>query len=185
MIGLGGGSLADAFQRMFPTANIEIVEINPVIFEVAQKYFFFKPRKNTNVIIEDGYLFLQDAISKNKKYDFIIVDAFSKDSIVPVFITEEFAKMVKSGLSEGGVVVVNTIANSPDAHKVNKIYTEVFGKFINLKFENNRELVAIKGELPTMQRVAQNASALEEKLEMQGVMKAWLMSIFKQYNKLP
>jgi hypothetical protein len=86
--------------------------------------------------------------------------------------------MIKKALSPDGVVVINTLFNSE--HDI--MYTKVFGKFISLQLANSREVIAINGKFPTIETIEQNASDLEEKFAEQGVMKDWLLSIFKQYN---
>lgn len=178
MIGLGGASIANSLQLMFPDASNEIVEINPTVYDVAKKYFFFQPSNHTIVTIGDGISFLENAVIDKKSYDFIIVDAFNNDGVVPVFVTEEFSITIKKALSPGGVVVINTLFNSEH----NMMYTKVFGKFISLQQATSREIIAINGDFPTIETIEQNASDLEEIFEQQGVMKDWLIAIFKQYN---
>ena len=178
MIGLGGASIANSLQMMFPDANSEIVEINPTIYDVAKNYFFFQPSNHTIVTIGDGISFLENAVIDKKSYDFIIVDAFNNDGVVPVFVTEEFSITIKKALSPGGVVVINTLFNSEH----DMMYTKVFGKFISLQQASSREIIAINGDFPTIETIEQNASDLEEIFEQQGVMKDWLIAIFKQYN---
>ncbi len=181
LIGLGGASIANALQRMFPDSSIEVVEINPDIYEVARKYFYFNPTNNTKVTIQDGVLFLENAVAQKKTYDFIIVDAFNNNGAVPVFITEDFTQTIKNALAPRGVVVLNTLYNSEH----DNIYQKVFGSFINLIISENREIVAINGKLPTMDIIESNALLLEHKLDQQGVHKEWLMTILKQNNHLP
>ncbi len=178
LIGLGGASIANALQRMFPDSSIEVVELNPDIYKVAKKYFYFDPMNNTKVIIQDGILFLENAVTQKKTYDFIIVDAFNNNGAVPVFITEDFTNTIKSALTPNGVVVLNTLYNSEH----DTIYKKVFGPFINLIIAENREIVAINGQLPAMDVIEGNALLLEEKLEQQGVRKDWLLSILKKNN---
>lgn len=180
LIGLGGASIVDALQRMFPIDSyIDVVEINPIIYEVAKKYFYFHPHNNTNVYIEDGILFLESAVTQKKTYDLIIVDAFDNNGVVPVFITEKFTQTIKSALTpHSGVVVLNTLYDSEHDKKV-------FGSFINLIAMKSREIVAMNGrKLPSMNTIEANALLLEEKLEEQGVNKDWLLSILKQNNQL-
>lgn len=183
LIGLGGASIVDALQRMFPIDSyIEVVEINPIIYEVAKKYFYFHPQNNTNVYIEDGILFLENAVTQKKTYDLIIVDAFDNNGVVPVFITEKFTQTIKSALTpHSGVVVLNTLYDSEH----DQIYNKVFGSFINLIAMKSREIVAMNGgKLPSIDAIEANACLLEEKLEEQGVNKDWLLSILKQNNQL-
>src|SRR5204862_4390318 len=54
ILGLGGGTLPSAFQRLFPAAAIDAVEIDPAVVRVARKYFGFEEAPKTRVFEEDG-----------------------------------------------------------------------------------------------------------------------------------
>ena len=42
-IGLGGGTAPKQFLHAYPQVVAEAVDIDPLVFEVAQKYFFLEP----------------------------------------------------------------------------------------------------------------------------------------------
>lgn len=44
-------------------------------------------------------------------------------------------------------------------------------------------MVAINGEMSSMEKINQNAILLEDNLEQQGVEKDWLISILKKSNQ--
>ena len=44
VVGLGGGVLPKAFAELLPDARIDVVEIDPVVVAVAERFFGFAPR---------------------------------------------------------------------------------------------------------------------------------------------
>ena len=58
VIGLGGGSFPRAFARMRPEAEIDSVEIDPAVRDVARKYFLYEESDRVRTVIADGRVFL-------------------------------------------------------------------------------------------------------------------------------
>jgi len=106
-VGLGAGAMPKYFSRRYTDAVIDIAEIDPDMFSVAQKYFYFNENERMKVHVEDGRLFVKKS---KKKYDWIILDAYQNDYIPFHLTTFEFLKEVKSRLKDGGVVVANITA---------------------------------------------------------------------------
>jgi len=96
------------FLEKFPSASMDVVEIDPGMTKIAQQYFSLKPDDRLNVFHEDGRVYL----NKNKKsYDAIFVDAFSSWYAVPHHLTTlESARAMYRSMSDGGVVTMNLIS---------------------------------------------------------------------------
>jgi spermidine synthase len=105
-VGLGAGSLPAYMARLYPSALIDVVEIDPEMPEVAERFFFFKPGKNMKMHLNDGRVFIKRT---KRKYDLIFLDAYRSDSIPFHLTTVEFLKEVKAILRENGVVVANIV----------------------------------------------------------------------------
>ncbi len=103
-MGLGAGAMPKYFHRHYPDADIDIAEIDPDMWAVARKYFYFKDDEKMNVYVDDGRLFVKRV---KKKYDWIVLDAYQNDYIPFHLTTLEFLKEVKSKLKDDGVVVSN------------------------------------------------------------------------------
>jgi len=104
-IGSGGGRTAWYLHRYLPNVPVTTVELDPVVAEFAQKYFGIKDEKNFNIVTRDGRLFLRE--NKQKRYDMILIDAYRGPFVPFHLMTKEFYEVVKSHLTEGGVVVQN------------------------------------------------------------------------------
>jgi spermidine synthase len=106
-VGLGAGSMPKYFNKHYPDAYNDVVEIDQDIISVAQKYFYFKENEKIKVHAADGRLFIKRT---PKKYDMIFLDAYQNDDIPFHLTTVEFLKEVKGKLKDDGVVVSNILS---------------------------------------------------------------------------
>lgn len=109
MLGGGGYSFPKNFLLSYPTATMDVVEIDPIITELAKKYFNLKEDSRLNIFAEDGRVFLN---KNQKKYDVIFGDAFSSHYSIPYQLTtKEAVQKTYDSLSDDGVVILNTISS--------------------------------------------------------------------------
>jgi spermidine synthase len=109
MIGLGGGGFNQFFEKAFPSAILETVELDAQVFALAQEHFGFKTSDRNKVAILDGRMFLRR--SKNA-YDWIILDAFRGGFVPPHLKTVEFYKLAQSHLVPKGLFIANVRTDS-------------------------------------------------------------------------
>lgn len=102
ILGMGSGTYATQLSRYFDNINVEGVEIDDKITDLAHKYFELPD--TTKVTTYDGraYLAAIDGL-----YDVIMVDAYQDITIPFQMSSAEFFTMVKEHLAPGGVMVVN------------------------------------------------------------------------------
>jgi spermidine synthase len=105
-IGLGAGSSEKRMWRDFPELRIQAVELDPVVRDVAYRYFALPRDPRLRVDVGDGRRFLA---GDERRWDVIVVDAFFADAIPAHLVTQEFLALARSRLSPGGVVVTNAI----------------------------------------------------------------------------
>jgi spermidine synthase len=106
LIGGGAYTLPRLILQQYPEARVDVVEIDPKLDELAERYFGWQPDPRVRIIHTDGRVFLN---TNQQDYDLIYMDAFS--SLVPPFqlaTTEAVAKLAR-GLASGGAVVVNLV----------------------------------------------------------------------------
>ncbi|MBT6339703.1 MAG: fused MFS/spermidine synthase [Desulfobacula sp.] len=115
VIGLGGGIIPSTFAKHFPAAQIDIVEIDDEVVNVAKDFFNFNPSSLSNTIVSDGRVYVHQAKNKGLRYDIIVLDAFNGSYIPSHLTTKEFLQEVFSLLKNGGCVVSNI-------HHKNKLY---------------------------------------------------------------
>jgi len=130
IIGFGGGSIPNYFHHYFPHAIVECTDIDPIVVEVAQKFFGIQLDDKLKVTIQDGreYLAGQNIIVKN---DIIIVDAGFGSGYMPYkLVTQEFYQLCKTRLSSAGAVVVNLFHkqkfNAAAVKTIQSVFAQVY-----------------------------------------------------------
>ena len=119
-LGLGGGSEQQFIARRFKDVTIDIFEIDPVVVDLAQKYFNFSPGAHGHVSIGDARRLLRKS---NKKYDLIILDAYKAVGIPFHLTTREFVELVKQHVGPGGVAVFHLWAEKYNKYLQSQIKT--------------------------------------------------------------
>jgi spermidine synthase len=104
VVGLGGASLTKALVAQFPDLQVESIDLDPEIVQLARHYFGYQESPRCRSLVGDGRAYLE----KNpQKYDLIVLDAFDGLEIPQPLRTLEFYQLVKAHLTEGGVAVSN------------------------------------------------------------------------------
>ncbi|MFH1057995.1 MAG: fused MFS/spermidine synthase [Pseudomonadota bacterium] len=103
-VGLGGGSMPMYLRLVNPGVRMDLVEIDPMVVEVARKYLGFTPDPAMKTTVMDGRIYLK---RHPKQYDIIFLDAYNDHSVPFHLTTAEFLELVKSRLKPGGVVASN------------------------------------------------------------------------------
>jgi spermidine synthase len=110
MEGLGGGSTPRAYQHYYTNVMVDMVEIDPVVVEVAKKYFNVEETNNFKIHLNDGRVFLRQTTNV---YDLILMDAYSTtrygSSLPRQLVTKEFFTLASQHLSTNGVLAYNVI----------------------------------------------------------------------------
>ena len=103
-IGFGGGRTSWYLHRFLPDASVTSVELDPVVAQLAHKYFGISDEPNFHLVTRDGRIFLQQS---KDKYDIILIDAYRGPFVPFHLLTKQFYQLVKDHLAEGGVVAQN------------------------------------------------------------------------------
>ncbi len=109
MFGAGAYSYPKHFQEKFPGKQLDIVEIDPALTEIAKKYFQFTPNSSTNIIHQDARYFLSIT---NKKYNAVLYDVLTSNLIAPFHLTTlETFNSISNIMTDDGVFVMNILGN--------------------------------------------------------------------------
>jgi spermidine synthase len=107
-IGLGGGSAPKRLWRDYPDLQLQGVELDPVVRDVAYRFFDVPRDPRLKIAVDDGRRYLA---RNDKRWDAILIDAFFSDAIPFHLFTAEFLELAQSRLSPGGVILTNTIGS--------------------------------------------------------------------------
>ncbi|KAL8026596.1 hypothetical protein ABFX02_14G038600 [Erythranthe guttata] len=178
VIGLGAGLLPMFMKNCLPTLNIEVVELDPVVLDVAKQYFGFREDDRLQVHITDGIKFVTGkADAEAGKLDILIVDVDSSDSSSGLtcpaadFVTESFLLAAKNSLSEEGLFIINLVSRSSAVKgAVYSSLKSVFGNLLSLKLEKdvNEVIFALKKDSPiTDDELSRACDELVKSLELE------------------
>jgi spermidine synthase len=106
VVGLGGGSAPKRLWRDFPELELQVVELDPEVIDVAYEWFALPNDPRLAVEAEDGRRYLQ---RNERRWDVIMLDAYYADSLPFHLTTQEFLELVRERLAPGGIVVANII----------------------------------------------------------------------------
>jgi hypothetical protein len=114
MLGNAAGTAARAYERFYPFAEVDGVELDPAVSDAGRRFFEMGEIGTLTVHDEDARSFLRKTDSS---YDVIIVDAY-RPPYVPFYLaTKEFFELVRDRLNPGGIVALN-VATTPDDHSL-------------------------------------------------------------------
>lgn len=165
-LGLGGGSAPKKFHADYPALEIDIVEIDPAVVEVAQEYFHFRSGARLHVIVDDARAYLAKT---DRRYDLIIHDAYYCEKVPYHLMTREFFQQAVTRLTPTGVFAFNLISDivGPDSalfRGVYKCWQDLFQTIYVFPVEEKRntELIGcLVGEPISKAEVVARAGQLE------------------------
>jgi spermidine synthase len=116
LVGLGGGAMVRFLEQHFPSTEIDAVEIDPVVVQIADEWFGTRPGPRIRIATRDGFLYVKEALEARTRWDVVYMDAFLKpaedtDSRGQQLRlkTQRFLAQLGRLLSEGGCVVFNML----------------------------------------------------------------------------
>lgn len=107
VLGMGGGTSVRQYLHYWPDLQIDALDIDPLMIEVATGMFGIpKDSPRLNLIVEDARSYL--AVHPEKKYDFIQVDIYRGGVDIPFYLTTlEFFTLCQEHLKPGGMIIMN------------------------------------------------------------------------------
>ena len=107
VLGLGGGSIPRMLLRALPQIEVDAVEIDPAVVELAVTYFDIRALPRLAIHLEDAAGFLKRCTSR---YGIVIVDAYLGDQFPDQCATKEFIQDARRCLLDNGVLAVNWLS---------------------------------------------------------------------------
>ncbi|KAL7109346.1 hypothetical protein ACP275_06G170500 [Erythranthe tilingii] len=179
IIGLGPGILPMFMRNRLPSLKIEVVELDPVVLNVASNYFGFTEDERLKVHITDAIKFVREKANSEavhadgSKVDLLIIDVDSSDSssglISPEadFVEESFLLTVKDSLSDKGLFIFKLIPKhyftsmrAPVYSKLERVFSNLYHMYVDDGFVEI--IFAVKKEAPV--ELEEACEALERSL---------------------
>lgn len=125
LLGLGGGRLQIVLHHYVEELSLYTVEIDPLVVEVAQRFFGFLEDDRQHVILNDGRAYLRTPPAE-APYDLIFLDAYRAGGVPAHLSTWEFYEECRSVLTPQGVVVTNLQSGAPLYDATRKTFATLF-----------------------------------------------------------
>ncbi len=129
-IGGGGYTIPRFIESKYPSAEIDVVEIDPEVTRVVHQYLGISEKTRIRSHNMDGRWFVMNYKEKGS-FDFIFGDAFNDLSIPYHLTTKEFAMQLKDLLKPDGLLLANVIDSMRKGQFMPsyiRTLEEVFGK---------------------------------------------------------
>lgn len=144
VIGLGGGSLAKWCYRHHPDAMLTVVEINPHVISLRDRFHIPEDDHRFQILCEDGTKFVA---RHSGDLDVLLVDAFDVDTLPEDLCSEHFYDNCYRALARQGLLVVNLCA-ADDRRIFARILRSFGGQAVSSPDnDGNMVVFACKGEL--------------------------------------
>ncbi len=161
ILGLGGGALPLMFYHIAAEIHIDVVEIDPEMQRIAEKYFGFFTDSRLKLFIDDAARYIRQTDTA-KRYDIIILDAYIGHKQHDSLTSEEFFSAAARRLNPGGVLVANLLTKKRSRFETMKQrIASVFGDLWLLPGETSTNtLVFAKKEVISRFDILKNSLAL-------------------------
>lgn len=161
LVGLGGGRTISYLLSILPGATADVAELDPAVITLAKKYFGVQESGRLRLYNNDGRVFLNRT---KEKYDLVLLDAY-RGPFVPFHLTtKEFYEVVKSRLTNGGVVVQNVEPTTMFFDSAYVTMKSVFGQTDAFEADGNIVLVGYGGSRLSDVDLQKRAAKMQETL---------------------
>lgn len=128
VLGLGGGAIPMMFRRLVPSMQVDVVEIDRDICDVATQYFGFSPDDALKLFVDDAADFVGHVESR---YDIIVLDAYVGSEIPSALTSDGTFLKACNALADGGVFVANLWSSKRD--HLNRVLGAIRRHFSDLR----------------------------------------------------
>jgi len=170
VVGLGGGLLPRMLRERLLRMAVDVVEVNPVVIDVARRFFGVEEDARLRIFEDDGVRFLA---RKGPEYDFILIDAFSVQGIPEAFKAPDVYENVRRRLAPEGAAVLNIAFEGLDGRaRLLEAFSRPFegcGLLRGASGSSNVLAVGTPGPLPSEARFRKRLTHLARELRFPGL----------------
>ena len=175
VVGMGSGSVPKRLLSDFPGVQVDSVELDPVVVEVAKRYFELRDDPRHRIFVQDGRQYVRRA---DAAYDLIVMDAYFAEGVPFHLVTREFFQQTKAKLAPGGIVAANVVgflggSNSKLFKAIYKTYAAEFtGLYlfpVNFQYDKDetgvRTIILFAGAKPGLTKAQLTATLAQLRRE--------------------
>lgn len=160
MCGLGGGTIIKLLGQKYLNLNFTILELDPMIVDIANKFFDIHEDQNLKIMNTDANHWIQENSDNYKNnFDVIYLDAFLADNFkINYQKNHDMMLLLCNLLKDDGILITNQIIYSDDYEKeiqehtlyISNYFSEIFTNIIS-KY-SPADNVVIKAVYPIKQK---------------------------------
>ena len=153
LLGVGAGSVLSILRdELRLTTRVTGIEHDPLVIEIARKYFSLDRFSGFEVLCEDAFDYVTGS---EKKFDVLVVDLFNDENVPEKFQSGLFINKCLRLLSDNGMLIYNFIVKNKKQQKqfeqLSSLFSpfrgnlhilEIFGTNKVLVFKPSRESIA-------------------------------------------
>jgi spermidine synthase len=122
-IGCGGAVAMRQFASLYPGIEIDVVEREPAVVELARRWYALDTIPGLSVHVADGAELV--ARSRAAAWDIVVVDAYDADALAEGFAKRSFFAALRRVLRPGGAMAFNVIGSLQGDQAVSDIVRAV------------------------------------------------------------
>ncbi len=126
----GGGAYSHprAVEALSPASTVTVAELDPMVTLTAVEHLFLRP-EGMRIVHEDAR---QVLAGEPGPFDVIVGDVFHDVAIPQHLVTREFAALVRSKLSPGGLYAMNVVDSFPDPRLIKSLVKTLSQEFAHV-----------------------------------------------------
>lgn len=170
ILGLGGGAMVRTLHHFWPESQIDAIDIDQDMVEIAHNVFGVPWAENINIRVADAFSYVEQSL--DHQVNTILVDLFVGEEAVADVYSKSFIKNCYDALLPSGVLVFNILAAEEQqfadfVSQTRKIFNRQT-LCMNVPAHNNILLFAFKGpvEIPSQEELALKAGQMQDLLEL-------------------
>ncbi len=146
VLGMGAGSVIETLRKKFKNeGKITAIEIDPVVVDIAKKYFKVDAFSQLEIVVADAFAFVKE---NKSNYDFILVDLFIDRETPQKFSSPEFLENLVNLIAAQGTILFNTVNIENEFTRRNEQMISFFEKSCAVEvlkeIEGGNDLILIK-----------------------------------------
>ena len=130
-IGGAGYSYPKYFLKHYEDKEIDVVEIDPKVTELARKYFRLEDNERLNIFHEDARTFLN---RNETKYDAVFGDAYVVNAPPYHLVTKETMQAISNSLTDNGVFISLVVCDTSDGGRTE--FLDAYYNTVSCVFEH-------------------------------------------------
>jgi spermidine synthase len=174
LIGLGGGRLQVVLHHYVEHTSLYTVELDPLVAEVAQRFFGFATDERQHLIIKDGRAYIK-GFPTQAPFDVILLDAYRAGGVPFHLSTREFYHECRGLLAPGGVVATNLQSGTPLYDAARKTFVAVFRYTAVVPlFSGNVVVIGSDAEPLSTETLRARAAAVQQRYGFDFALPQWV-----------